>query len=85
MLVGTNDLNEGGTYYQAKEFFVHSLFNQPLFANDIALILIDGSIKFSDKVKAIDYDSDRVPENVILQLSKPNKNTPSRKLKYFFI
>lgn len=70
MLVGTNDLKKGGTYYQSKKIFSHSRHNNPYFANDIALISIDGSIQFNDKVKAIDYSSEYVPENTTLQLSK---------------
>lgn len=63
ILVGTNKLGDGGSYYRAKQIFPHDKFNQPRFdepesgqlqyANDIALIQMESSIKLSDKVYPI--------------------------------
>lgn len=63
ILVGTNKLSDGGSYYRAKQIFPHDKFNKPRFeepesgqlqyANDIALIQTESSIKFNAKVYPI--------------------------------
>lgn len=70
-MVGTNTLSDGGSYYRAKQIFLHEKFNQPRFeepesghlqyANDIALIQMESPIKFTDKVFPIAV-SDKVVE-----------------------
>lgn len=69
ILVGTNNLKEGGTYYKVENYIKHPKFNQPNFANDIALIRVNGSITLNTKVQSIEFSSDEVPENSTLQLT----------------
>lgn len=69
ILVGTNNLKQGGTYYQPKKFFQHSRYNKPAFANDIALVLVNQSVAFNDKVQSISFAADSVPAYTNLQLS----------------
>lgn len=57
MIVGTNDLKTGGIRYNVKQLIMHEKYNQPLAANDIGLIKIDGTIKFDDKVQPIKYSN----------------------------
>lgn len=70
VLVGTNDLKSGGTYYKVEKYIKHPKFNKPNFANDIALMRVKGSITLTKKVQSIEFSSDDVPENSTLQLSK---------------
>lgn len=65
-------MKKGGKYYQSKKFFGHEKFNEPNFANDIALILLDGEITFDDKVKLIELATatEDIPADTKLQLSK---------------
>lgn len=53
ILVGTNNLKSGGTSYKVHKFIAHENYNQPPFAYDIGLILIDGEIEFNEKVQPI--------------------------------
>lgn len=69
VFVGTNNLKQGGTYYNTSKLIKHSRYNRPVFANDIALILIDGAITFNDKVRAVDIATEDVSANTPLQLS----------------
>lgn len=70
VLVGTNDLGNGGTLYQTKKLIFHIKFNRPPFANDIALIKIDGEIALNEKVQPIELATEDVPPNTPLKLSK---------------
>ncbi|XP_055306211.1 chymotrypsin-1-like [Sitodiplosis mosellana] len=56
VLVGTNDLQSGGTRYTPKKYIVHEKYNQPDFANDIGLIQVE-KIEFNKKVQPIKYSS----------------------------
>lgn len=67
--VGSNDVKKGGTYYKVEKFFTHEKYNQPNFANDIAVIRVQGSITFNDKVQPIVYSSEEVPDGAALQLT----------------
>lgn len=59
MVVGTTDLKSGGTQYTVKTLIVHEKYNDPLLANDIGLLEINGTIQFDgEKVQPISY-SDR--------------------------
>lgn len=57
VVVGTNDLKSGGTRYKIEKFVGHEKYDKPEFANDIALIRVDGEIKFNDKVQPIKYSN----------------------------
>lgn len=67
MLVGTNDLNSGGTRYQAQQFITNEGYDQPSFANDIGLLRVDGSIEFNEKVQPIKYSNKFVEGGATLQ------------------
>lgn len=69
ILVGTNDLKKGGAYYKLERYIKHPKYNRPNFANDIALMRINGSITLNTKVQSIEFSSDEVPENSTLQLT----------------
>lgn len=55
-MVGTNDLQSGGTRYTPKKFIIHEDYNRPAFANDIGLILMD-KIEFNDRVQPVKYSN----------------------------
>lgn len=69
ILVGTNDLNSGGTYYKPEAYVKHESFNRPAFANDVAVIRVNGSIEFNDRVQPIEYSPDEVPNDADVQLT----------------
>lgn len=69
ILVGTNDLKTGGTLYNVSKLIAHERYNQPHFAHDIGLILIDGTIEFNDKVKPIKYSNKVVPDGTPLMVT----------------
>ncbi|GAB0100224.1 Chymotrypsin-2 [Sergentomyia squamirostris] len=69
ILAGTNDLTKGGVRYYLKQTFMHSRYNKPNFANDVALIKLNSSVTFSDRVKAIDYDYRAVPNGAVIRLT----------------
>lgn len=75
ILVGTNDLNKGGTRYNVSALYHHSQYDNPRFANDIALIRINGTIKFSTLVQPIEYSPKEVQSNSTLQLSMVLRRT----------
>ena len=56
ILVGTNDLQNGGTRYTPKKYIIHEKYNRPNFANDIGLVQVE-NIEFTEKVKPIKYSS----------------------------
>lgn len=67
--VGSNDLKNGGTYYKIQKIKAHEKFNKPNYANDIAVIRVQGAITFTDKVQPIEYSSEEVPDGASLQLT----------------
>lgn len=69
VFVGTNDLKNGGSYYKVQKFIMHEGYNQPMFANDIALIRLRDELQFNEKVQPIELGSDEVPDGVDLQLT----------------
>lgn len=69
ILVGTNDLKKGGIRYNVSALYHHSRYDNPRFANDIGLIRINGTIKFSTSVQPIEYSPKEVQPNSTLQLS----------------
>lgn len=70
ILVGTNQLSSGGTFYRAKKTILHEKFDQPQFdepesgqvqyANDIALIQTESPMTFNKKVFPLDYSDKEV-------------------------
>lgn len=69
ILVGTNDLGNGGTRYKIENIILHEDHNDPKFSNDIALIRVKGSIQFNDKVQPIEYSSEEVPDGTEVELT----------------
>lgn len=69
ILVGTNDLKNGGTYYKVEKFIAHNEYNRPQFANDIAVIKLQNTIQFNEKVKPIELMRDEVPDGAELELT----------------
>lgn len=69
ILVGTNKLSSGGTRYKVKKTIPHEKFNQPVRANDIALIRTQMPIKFNAKVTSINYSTKEIPPGKKLQIS----------------
>lgn len=69
ILVGTNSLREGGQYYNIEKFIMHEKYNQPQFANDIALIKLKEPIEFNDRVKPIELGKDEVEDGAELKLT----------------
>lgn len=67
--VGSNDLQSGGTYYKIERFLAHEEYNKPSFANDVAVIRVQGKIALNDKVQTIEYSSEEVPDGAVLQLT----------------
>lgn len=62
VLVGTNDLKEGGTYYSVAEFNPHNEHNSPMYAYDIALVRVEGTIEFNDRVQPIDLSTEEIQD-----------------------
>lgn len=69
ILVGTNDLRNGGTYYKTEKIIQHEKYNQPQFANDVGLVRIKGTLELSDKVRAIKFSDEEVPDGANVQLT----------------
>lgn len=62
ILVGTNVVSSGGVYYKPEKFLMHDGYNQPQFANDIALIKLAEKLEFNELVQPIEL-IDRELEN----------------------
>lgn len=69
ILVGTNDLSNGGQLYDVEKYIAHEDHDNPQFAFDIAVIKVKGSIQFNDKVQPIKLLSEEVSDGVLLQLT----------------
>lgn len=70
VLVGTNDLSKGGERYKVNKLIPHDDYRDFRIGEDIELILVEGSIKFNNRVKSIEYSSTPVKSNSTLRLSK---------------
>jgi Trypsin len=69
ILVGTNDLKSGGKQYPVSKLIAHEDYNQPHFANDVGLILIDGEIEYNEKVQPIKYSNKFVKAGTKLRVT----------------
>ncbi|XP_058464639.1 chymotrypsin-1-like [Malaya genurostris] len=69
VLVGTNNLKEGGQKYRVDKFLVHSGYDDPRFHNDIALIKLASQLNFDVNVNAIQCLETVLPENATLTLT----------------
>lgn len=69
ILIGTNDLKSGGTYYKIKQYIAHERHNRPRFAYDIAVIEVSKTIKFNEKVQPIEYSREEISPGSVSQLT----------------
>lgn len=70
IMVGSHSLAAPGPIYNVSKILLHPKFWKPRFANDIALLKIDGNITFNELVKPIELNGNHVTENKVLLLSK---------------
>lgn len=66
---GAIKLRSDGVIYRPEKFFLHPKHNEPVNHNDIALVKVNGTIEFNDKVQPIELDPNRVPDNASLTLT----------------
>lgn len=66
-MVGTNDLWSRATRYSVAEVIHHDDYNYPRMANDLAIVEINGTIEFNDKVQAIQYSNRIIEKNSNVQ------------------
>lgn len=69
ILVGTNDLTSGGTYYKVERFITHEKFRKYLLANDIAVIRVQGKIEFNNRVQPIEPSPEEMANGASLTLT----------------
>lgn len=69
VLVGTNDLQNGGKRYNVRQFITHEHYNNPKFAYDVGVIRVDGPIEFNQKVQPIKYSNRYVGGGITLQVT----------------
>lgn len=69
ILVGTNVLSKGEKYYAIEKWINHEKWNQPKLANDIALIRLNETIEFNDRVQPIKLSSEEIPDGTTLELT----------------
>lgn len=62
-------MKSGGTYYKIANYIKHKEYFRPVYAYDIAVMKVDGKIKYNDKVKPIELLKDEVKDGVKLQLT----------------
>lgn len=70
VLVGTNSLKNGnGTFYNVEKFTAHESYDNPNFANDIAVIRTKETIEFTKNVQPIKYSKTETPDGALAQLT----------------
>lgn len=68
ILVGTSQWSSGGERYSIKTAIPHEHYDDPEYANDIALIRLLTPIKFNENVQPIKFSSHEVPDNTGMQV-----------------
>lgn len=66
--MGTNKLNAGGERYRVQHAIPHEDYNNPEFANDIAVIRLAMPIEFNEKVQPIHFSMIPVPVHTDLKV-----------------
>ncbi|XP_037032972.1 chymotrypsin-2-like isoform X5 [Bradysia coprophila] len=67
ILVGSNDLNRGGTRYEIEQLIPYEdTKDNP---NDIALVKLTVPIQFNENVRPIELDDREVPDGAVVQLT----------------
>lgn len=69
VLVGTNDVTDGGVFYTPEKLMMHEGYNQPQFANDIGLIKLTEKIEFNDRIQPIELIDKEVENGAELILT----------------
>lgn len=69
--MGTNDLESGGHFYGVERYIQHEKYAHPPseFSNDIAVIRVQGSIEFNDKVQPIELSPEQVAAGTVARLT----------------
>lgn len=65
--MGTTNLWHSDTRYEVADVTRNPNYNKPRMANDIAIIQIDGTIKFDDKVQPIKLSNQRIKHDTHAQ------------------
>lgn len=63
--MGSVDLTEGGTYYVLSRVIIHELYEDNFLYNDIAFLLTEDLIQFSERVQPLALPNPQlvVPDN----------------------
>ncbi|XP_047525819.1 chymotrypsin-2-like [Pieris napi] len=61
IVVGSHTIDKGGDRYKIKKYVVHKKYSEETLKNDIAILQIEGKIKFSDKVQPIELLKEMAP------------------------
>lgn len=64
IMVGSNNLNTGGDYYEVEYLKMHEDYNFARRSGDIGVVRIFGKFKFNDRVKPVKLSRNEVPEGV---------------------
>lgn len=68
-MVGSNDLEVGGTFYEVEEGIAHEKFDIDIGTHDIGVYRLKKPIEFNSKVQPIKYSDEFVSGGVKLTLS----------------
>lgn len=90
--VGLTQLTEGegGEIYQMEKFIIHENYDHYDVINDIALLKVKGTIKFSEKVSPVILGKEYIGSGIELTLNgwgitEVNSNTASNKLHVYHL
>lgn len=77
VLVGTNNIKNGGKCYAVKQIKLHDNYVNLHRLYDIALVQVAEKIEFNDKVQPIELSPDKVPNNAVVQFAGWEKSAVS--------